>query len=161
MYVTAYGRSRVCIINVISNLQLSNRRLQFNRWLKLIPYYKQHFRSKLTIQFAFVSCSYLAFVVFCCFFYFLIVIKMSSCYLTAAIKNKRITYSDAYCHRLVDIICCFSNIIECKKTDAVTWKEKVKQYKKIIMLHNPINMCTNNCSCICYTECCIGKIAHK
>lgn len=34
-------------------------------------------------------------------------------------------YSDADCHRLADLVVQHRNIIECKRTDAVTWKEKV------------------------------------
>ncbi|KAJ8940794.1 hypothetical protein NQ314_010604 [Rhamnusium bicolor] len=41
-----------------------------------------------------------------------------------AAKSKRVIYSDADCHRLVDIVISYRNVIECKKTDATTWKQK-------------------------------------
>ncbi|CAH1983204.1 unnamed protein product [Acanthoscelides obtectus] len=55
-----------------------------------------------------------------------------------ATKNKRIVYSDADCHRLVDIIITstYRNVIECKKTDATTWKEKNATWQKIAQIYN-------------------------
>lgn len=43
-------------------------------------------------------------------------------------KGKRITYSESDCHALVDIIINYKDIVECKKTDAVTWKQKVNNF---------------------------------
>ncbi|CAH2000699.1 unnamed protein product [Acanthoscelides obtectus] len=49
--------------------------------------------------------------------------------------TKRLMFSEAHCHSLVDIVLRYKNIVECKRTDAVTWKQKVKflifiEYKK-------------------------------
>ncbi|XP_018572500.1 myb/SANT-like DNA-binding domain-containing protein 3 [Anoplophora glabripennis] len=53
-----------------------------------------------------------------------------------AAKIKRIIYSDADCHRLVDIINSYRNIVECKKTDATTWKQKNATWEKIAVIYN-------------------------
>ncbi|CAH1972030.1 unnamed protein product [Acanthoscelides obtectus] len=55
-------------------------------------------------------------------------------------RSKRIIYSEADCHTLVDIIISHKNIIECKKTDATTWKEKITAWAKIADIYNATTM---------------------
>ncbi|CAH1956543.1 unnamed protein product [Acanthoscelides obtectus] len=55
-------------------------------------------------------------------------------------RSKRIIYSEADCHTLVDIIISHKNIIECKKTDATTWKEKITAWAKIADIYNVTTM---------------------
>ncbi|KAJ8934922.1 hypothetical protein NQ314_013112 [Rhamnusium bicolor] len=53
-----------------------------------------------------------------------------------AAKSKRVIYSDADCHRLVDIVISYRIVIECKKTDATTWKQKNTTWGKITETYN-------------------------
>ncbi|CAH2001021.1 unnamed protein product [Acanthoscelides obtectus] len=55
-------------------------------------------------------------------------------------RSKRIIYSEADCHTLVDIIISHKNIIECKKTDATTWKEKITAWAKLADIYNATTM---------------------
>ncbi|CAH2000070.1 unnamed protein product [Acanthoscelides obtectus] len=55
-------------------------------------------------------------------------------------RSKKIIYSEADCHTLVDIIISHKNIIECKKTDATTWKEKITAWAKIADIYNATTM---------------------
>ncbi|CAH1973053.1 unnamed protein product [Acanthoscelides obtectus] len=54
-------------------------------------------------------------------------------------RSKRIIYSEADCHTLVDIIISHKNIIECKKTDATTWKN-ITAWAKIADIYNATTM---------------------
>ncbi|CAH2000698.1 unnamed protein product [Acanthoscelides obtectus] len=50
--------------------------------------------------------------------------------------TKRLMFSEAHCHSLVDIVLRYKNIVECKRTDAVTWKQKAAAWEKIAELYN-------------------------
>nr|CAH7756683.1 unnamed protein product [Callosobruchus chinensis] len=51
-------------------------------------------------------------------------------------KPKRACFTDSDCHTLVDIILLYTDIVECKKSEVVTWKEKDAAWAKIAETYN-------------------------
>ncbi|XP_045468045.1 uncharacterized protein LOC123676280 isoform X1 [Harmonia axyridis] len=49
---------------------------------------------------------------------------------------KRVIFLETDCHKLIDIINHFKHVIECKKTDSATWKDKIAAWIHIAEVYN-------------------------
>lgn len=77
-------------------------------------------------------------------------------------KERSANFSPVEIDTLVQIVQKYSNVLECKKTDAHTWKEKEECWEKLASDFNSINMiCPRTAKCLKTKYECLKKEVRK